>query len=190
MKNVMQLSDDVYLEGIRNQNEKVLSALYKLHFSAIAGFVINNNGTVEEAKDIYQEAFMIFYQKVLEGNLNLTCQIKTFLYSICRKLWLQKLYQKKRFAGQVLETERFIETESLTEECIEQEKRFEVMEQALVALGEPCRTLLEDFYFANLSMDDISGKFGYTNTDTAKNQKYKCLQRLKKLFFNSNHQEL
>ena len=50
-------------------------------------------------------------------------------------------------------------------------------------LGEPCRTLLEDFYIKASSMQDITEKFGYTNADNAKNQKYKCLMRLKKMFF-------
>jgi predicted DNA-binding protein YlxM (UPF0122 family) len=57
------------------------------------------------------------------------------------------------------------------------------MAQALNQLGEPCRTLLEDYYFQDLSMQLITEKFGYTNADNAKNQKYKCLMRLKKLFF-------
>src|SRR5690606_23662726 len=57
------------------------------------------------------------------------------------------------------------------------------MEEALVGLGEPCKTILYDFYIKNRSMADICEKFGYTNTDNAKTQKYKCLQRLKKLFF-------
>ncbi|RZK15573.1 MAG: sigma-70 family RNA polymerase sigma factor, partial [Flavobacterium sp.] len=50
-------------------------------------------------------------------------------------------------------------------------------------LGEPCKTIIQDFYIHNLSMQDICEKFGYTNTDNAKTQKYKCLQRLKKIFF-------
>jgi hypothetical protein len=57
------------------------------------------------------------------------------------------------------------------------------MEVALDSLGEPCRSILEDFYIAELNMEDIRVKFGYTNADNAKNQKYKCLQRLKKVFF-------
>jgi len=31
-------------------------------------------------------------------------------------------------------------------------------------------------------MVEIAGDFGYTNADNAKNQKYKCLMRLKKIF--------
>ncbi|MNR59372.1 hypothetical protein D3C85_1806190 [compost metagenome] len=57
------------------------------------------------------------------------------------------------------------------------------MEHAMSLLGEPCKTILHDFYIQNRSMQDICEKFGYTNTDNAKTQKYKCLQRLKKLFF-------
>jgi hypothetical protein len=58
---------------------------------------------------------------------------------------------------------------------------------AIEQLGEPCRTLLEDFYMGNLTMEQISEKFGYTNADNAKNQKYKCLQRLKKIFFDGKN---
>jgi hypothetical protein len=51
------------------------------------------------------------------------------------------------------------------------------------SLGEPCKSLLEAYYLQKKSMLEIAGDFGYTNADNAKNQKYKCLMRLKKLFF-------
>ena len=50
-------------------------------------------------------------------------------------------------------------------------------------LGEPCKSMITDIYIHDLNMNEISDKFGYTNSDNAKNQKYKCLQRLKKIFF-------
>jgi hypothetical protein len=65
----------------------------------------------------------------------------------------------------------------------EAETQFAVLEETLNKIGEPCRTLLEDFYLRAQSMQSITEKFGYTNPDNAKNQKYKCLMRLKKLFF-------
>ena len=58
-----------------------------------------------------------------------------------------------------------------------------IMHRALNSLGEPCKSLLEAFYIEKKSMDKIALLFGYTNADNAKNQKYKCLMRLKKLFF-------
>ena len=62
------------------------------------------------------------------------------------------------------------------------EQRLVQLNTALDALGNPCSDLLKDYYLHNYSMDKIAEKWNYTNTDTAKTQKYKCLQRLRKLF--------
>ena len=50
-------------------------------------------------------------------------------------------------------------------------------------IGEPCKSILEAYYIQKLPMQQIASDFGYTNADNAKTQKYKCLVRLKKLFF-------
>jgi DNA-directed RNA polymerase specialized sigma24 family protein len=65
-------------------------------------------------------------------------------------------------------------------------REFQVMEKALAGLGEPCKSLLEAFYLQKKNMNEIAGSFGYTNPENAKNQKYKCLMRLRKLFFSEH----
>jgi hypothetical protein len=60
---------------------------------------------------------------------------------------------------------------------------FQAMEKAISSLGEPCKSLLEAYYLEKKNMQEIAMNFGYTNADNAKNQKYKCLMRLKKIFF-------
>ena len=75
---------------------------------------------------------------------------------------------------------------SVDEDVDEHDRRnlqFVMMEKALQGLGEPCKSLLEAFYMQKRNMQDIASGFGYTNADNAKNQKYKCLMRLRKLFF-------
>jgi RNA polymerase sigma factor (sigma-70 family) len=183
MHNVLYFSDEALLVGIRNEDEGALAYLYKQHYPMILHFVQNNTGTDDEAKDIYQEAVIIFYEKIKEGTLELNCQIKTYLYSICRRLWLKRLALKNRFAGVVSESDSFVDIEEDFVQAEEKEVKFEKMAEALSLLGEPCKTLLEDFYIQDLSMQHITEKFGYTNSDNTKNQKYKCLMRLKKLFF-------
>jgi len=64
-----------------------------------------------------------------------------------------------------------------------------MMEKAMNGLGEPCKSLLEAFYMQKRSMQEIASGFGYTNSENAKNQKYKCLMRLKKLFFSQYKNE-
>ena len=79
-----------------------------------------------------------------------------------------------------------VATVPVDEDVEEYEKRdheFAMMEKAIGSLGEPCKSLIEAFYIQKRNMQDIATQFGYTNADNAKNQKYKCLMRLKKLFF-------
>ena len=63
------------------------------------------------------------------------------------------------------------------------QEEFTIMEAAMSKIGEPCKSLLEAYYVQKKQMQAIAADFGYTNADNAKTQKYKCLVRLKKLFF-------
>lgn len=151
----------------------------------VVHLICSNSGTEQEAKDVYQEAVIAFYEKAQEPQFTLTCRIKTYLYAVCRRLWLKRLSEKKRTSGNMNELETFSGIDEAMVEIEEKENRFARMGSALSELGEPCRTIIEDYYIRDLSMEMIRDKFGYTNADNAKNQKYKCLQRLKKLFFNN-----
>ena len=175
--------DELIVSEIRKKNEVALRELYKTHYPMVVHLVCSNSGTEQEAKDIYQEAVMAFYERVQQPAFTLTCKIKTYLYAVARRLWLKKLAEKKKFNGTVDEVETFIGIEEEMMDIHEKENRFKRMGSSLEGLGEPCRGIIEDYYINNLSMEEISTKFGYTNADNAKNQKYKCLQRLKKLFF-------
>lgn len=177
--------DELIVSEIRKKNEGVLRELYKTHYAMIVNLVCTNSGTEQEAKDIYQEAVLAFYERVQQADFILTCKIKTYLYAVCRRLWLKRLQAKKRFQGSIEETESFPGADEEAYDAEEKEKRFAGMKTALEGLGEPCRSIIEDFYIHDLSMETIREKFGYTNADNAKNQKYKCLQRLKKLFFDA-----
>ncbi|MEJ8802978.1 RNA polymerase sigma factor [Pontibacter sp. H249] len=183
MKKSLYEMDEAVIEGIRRDDERALAYLYKLYFPMISHFILSNSGTEDEAKDIYQEGVIVFYEKIRDNSLELSCQIKTYLYSVCRRLWLKRLAEKGRYTTKLDETGDLVPVEEDTQQHEEQERQFGIMGEALGQLGEPCRSLLEDYYIHTQSMQVITEKFGYTNSDTAKNQKYKCLQRLKKLFF-------
>ena len=175
--------DELIVSEIRKKNEVALRELYKTHYPMIVHLVCSNSGTEQEAKDVYQEAVMAFYERVQQPAFVLTCKIKTYLFAVARRLWLKKLAEKKRFNGSIDEVETFLGVEDEMADIHEKERRLKRMGSSLDGLGEPCRSIIEDFYVKDFSMEDISAKFGYTNADNAKNQKYKCLMRLKKIFF-------
>lgn len=176
-------TDSEVILGILNGSKDILERIYKAYFPMVLQLVVMNNGTEDEAKDVFQESVIVLYDKVQGGNFELSSKLKTFIYSVSRRLWLKRLTYKSRNSGSLQEFEETHPVEQEIEQHEEKDRMFRQMEAALVHLGEPCKTIIEDFYINNKSMQEICEKFGYTNADNAKNQKYKCLQRLKKLFF-------
>jgi RNA polymerase sigma factor (sigma-70 family) len=181
----MHFLEEALIVELRNKNEAALRQLYQENYLMILKLVVNNNGTEQEAKDVYQEAIIHFYERVSQKEFELTCKIKTYIYAVCRKLWLQRLAQRSKYV-RIEEGERVADADVAVNDIETKEKDFLVMSLSLDRLGEPCRSILEDYYLRSLSMDEITEKFGYTNSDNTKNQKYKCLQRLKKFFFDAN----
>ena len=178
-----ELNEQQLLNGLAKNDARAIETIYKNNFSMVQAFILNNNGSYDDARDIFQESMIVLYENVKTDSFVLTCQIKTYVYSICRRLWLKRLQQMSRFSGQV---ENLEETVPVEEDLEMQEKRnadFAIMERAMGSLGEPCKSLLEAYYLQKKGMTEIAETFGYTNADNAKNQKYKCLVRLKKLFF-------
>ena len=171
------------LIGLANNDRKAVETLYEENFNTVQALIINNNGSSDDAKDIFQEAIIVLYEKVRAGGFELHCQIKTFLYSVSRRLWLKRLQQQNRYAPPGDSMEPVVAVEDDLEAHEQRNAEFEMMEQAINHLGEPCKSLLEAYYLQKQNMQVIAAQFGYTNADNAKNQKYKCLMRLKKIFF-------
>jgi RNA polymerase sigma factor (sigma-70 family) len=175
--------EKILLQGLANNDKTAIEKVYQQNFSAIKLMVLNNNGDIDDAKDIFQEAIIVLFQKVKEGNFELTCQLKTYLYAIGRRLWLKKLQHQKRFSFNAEPAAEVASVEEDVEMFRKKEVDFELMEIAMNKIGEPCRGLLNAYYIEKKNMQEISTSFGYTNADNAKTQKYKCLVRLKKIFF-------
>jgi RNA polymerase sigma factor (sigma-70 family) len=181
--NVEIPADSEVIIGILNNSDSVLKRLYLAYFPMVLQLVLNNNGDEDDAKDVYQEAIIVLYNKVKTGDFELSSKLKTYIYSICRRLWLKRLKQMNRYGGDIKDFQEYLPVEDDVEKHHDRDIQLNKMEDALKLLGEPCKTIMEDFYIHSRSMQEICERFGYTNADNAKTQKYKCLQRLKKLFF-------
>ncbi|MEJ7768560.1 MAG: sigma-70 family RNA polymerase sigma factor [Chitinophagaceae bacterium] len=186
---IIDSSEKELLRGLARNDKKAVETIYKQSYNMVQSMIINNNGTADDARDIFQESMIVLFENAKSGSFELNCLIKTYLYSVARRLWLKRLQYLKKFGGDV---DTIAETVAVEEEIEAHEQRdidFQVMEKAMMNLGEPCKSLLEAYYMQKKNMTDIAGSFGYTNADNAKNQKYKCLLRLKKLFFSKYKSE-
>jgi len=156
--------------------DKAFASLYR-YFPVVKKMVLANGGNPQDAEDLYQEALLVFYKKALQPDFNLTSTISTYVYSICRYLWKDQLKKQRRFAFTEIEQQLVNEQEFTTE--IENENQFKLAEKAVSGLGDRCKELLIQFYFHSKKLKDIAAKMGYSSKNTAKNQKYKCLEAAK-----------
>lgn len=147
----------------------------------IEKYVLDNSGSGDDAKDVFQDAMFLLIKKVQDSNFELTSKLSTFLFGIGRHLWLKKLTQKKINTEEYQNEISISETEDFEEEDIERLEQARLMKEGIDKLGEPCKTIIVEFYFLKTSMQDIAEKLNYTNANNAKNQKYKCFKRLQKL---------
>ena len=144
----------------------------------IKHFVLKNSGTEAEAADVFQDALIVLFEKVQEDSFKLTVAIQTFIYSICRNIWLKKLRDEKRLP-KVQDFEQFIqvETDTIDEELNERQET--ILAKCLNKLGDPCKTLLTQFYYLKKKTETLAQELNYASANAVKSQKYKCLKRLK-----------
>jgi len=171
------------LKGLAKEDRVVVEQIYRDNYPMIQSLIINNNGSVDDAADIFQESMIVLFEKAKSPEFELNCLIKTYLYSVARRLWLKKLQQMQRFGRATDASMEMVAVEEDLEIHEKKQLEFNVMDAAMAKIGEPCKSLLEAYYIQKKPMQQIAQEFGYTNSDNAKTQKYKCLVRLKKLFF-------
>jgi RNA polymerase sigma factor (sigma-70 family) len=176
-------NERILLQGLAKNDKKAVETIYRNNYGMVQALIINNNGSTDDARDVFQEAMIVLYEKARSGTFELNCQIKTYMYSVSRRLWLKKLQQTKRFTSDFGDPDSLVPIEDDLEDHLKRDQEFGMMEKAILGLGEPCKSLLEAFYIEKKNMQEIALNFGYTNAENAKTQKYKCLMRLKKIFF-------
>lgn len=166
------------IELLRNRDQNFLSKSYQKVYPMVESYVIKNSGTKYDAQDIVQDAFFLLYKKVEDVQFEITSQLSTYIFGISKNLWLKKI-TKKNPDNTKLEIEN--EFNDLPEDEYEKLQLIKKLELALIKLGEPCKTIIEQFYYFKKNMKDIAALMHYTSAENAKNQKYKCFNRLKKL---------
>jgi RNA polymerase sigma factor (sigma-70 family) len=172
--------------AIKTNDSAVLKALYISNYAKIESLVLNNSGTKEDAKDVYQDAFIVVWNNIKKNQfipLNETA-IQGYLYTIAKNKWMDviKSSRFKKINSAFNEQKLANKTEDtleLDQENLENNKLNQAME-AFKNLGQPCKELLTTFYFNKKSLRDIASQL---NIDEAsvRNKKYRCMEKLRTL---------
>ena len=165
--------------SIQKNDQSVLKQLYQTVYPKAKFYVLKNNGNEEQAKDVFQEAFIACWKNVKENKVDFDSNLEAYLFTITKNKWMDYLrsaaYKKTVNINGIIEISSYHEEEKVENG---QDTEINLMRNALEQLGEPCRKLLLLYYFERLSMKQIAIQFGIDNA-SAKNKKYRCMQALR-----------
>jgi RNA polymerase sigma factor (sigma-70 family) len=168
--------------------DECIKSLYRNHFEGLSYYITRNNGSRQDAEDIFQEVLVSFIELVQKNKFRGESSIRTFLFSINRHCWLNELKRRGRSLAREEKFEKGQErTETDTSQLmIDLEGKAEIS-KLVASLGETCRTILLLFYYEELSMKEILEATDYGNEQVVRNKKYKCLKQLEKMLNEQPH---
>lgn len=178
-------SQALLVTAIKNNDPKALRSLYTSNYYKIESLVLKNNGNKEHAKDIYQEAFISVWNNIKNNSFipQNESALQGYLYQIAKNKWMDVLrsnqYRKTKSIPmeQVLQDKE--ENNTHEEEAAFGEK-LELAMSAFKSLGSPCKDLLTKFYFEKKSLRDIA-ELLQIEENTARNKKYRCMEKLREM---------
>ncbi|MEP3387388.1 MAG: sigma-70 family RNA polymerase sigma factor [Reichenbachiella sp.] len=175
------MSDNQIIEELKIGNHEILRHVYE-HLTSVESFVLNNSGTIHDAHDIFQEALIIFHRNVLRDEFQLTSTIRTYINAISRKMWLKKIRDKKMLMVNLDQLESHYSIEAFEFELAEVQspELHEILIALLNNMGETCKEILQLFYFKKMGLESIKKKLGYATSQVVRQQKYRCLQKMRK----------
>jgi RNA polymerase sigma factor (sigma-70 family) len=156
--------------------EKGWEYVYANYFPTVRDMIHKNNGSLDDAVDVFQDALLILNRNLRDNTFRGDASIKTYLFSVCRNLWLKEYREKQRRL--TVDAEAIL----VSEHDINYLARVEVVSILMDELGEDCRKILIEYYFNNKSMTELKEMFSVNSIQAVKNKKWRCLNYLERLF--------
>ncbi len=173
------MTDSQIIHLIETRKEsRAMQNLYRYQ-SVVKKMILSKGGTSDDALDIFQEALIILCKKVWKGDFLLTSKLDTYIYGICYNLWRDHLKTSKDNLYKEMTDEYPMDDE--LEMLLEKEEKIIAIEYVLEQIGTACKQLLKLFYFDKKKVKEIVKELGYSSENTVKVQKYKCIERAKKM---------
>lgn len=167
------------LNGILRNDTIVLKYIYKNFYSKINFFIKKNSGDDDDANDIFQEAIIIIYRKLKANELALDCTFETYLYSICRYLWLKQLEKRKIEKENIKDNHEF--NDDLYDDSLDRvtdlNERYRLYQKHFANLGKDCQKILQ-LYFDKVPLKTIAQMMGFKSEKYAKKRKFSCKEYL------------
>ncbi|VAV82497.1 hypothetical protein MNBD_BACTEROID02-356 [hydrothermal vent metagenome] len=179
------------VKAIQANDEQVLKIIYQNNYYKVEQFVLKNSGTIQYAKDIYQEAFIAVWQNVKKNKFTPKndSAINGYLFTIAKNKWMDYLRSPKYKKTESLKDFNSISNlgvESNNYNNDKDEEKLKIVLNAYKQLGESCQKLLTNFYFDKKPLKIIAKELNIEEA-SARNKKYRCMEKLRELALNKSN---
>jgi RNA polymerase sigma factor (sigma-70 family) len=174
-------SDQIIEQFIRN-DEKVLEETYKHNFKLVRNYVMKNNGTEADAKDIFQEAMLVAWLNLKEGKFVVKNEfsLSAYIYKISKYKWLDKLKSKSVKVTQRIGEMDYEDEEADMTDFVKAEEKMKYLVSLYNRLDIKCKTVLDQFYYQKKNLEEIADDLSY-DLGSIRTIKYRCMQKLRKM---------
>ncbi|HET9052857.1 MAG TPA: sigma-70 family RNA polymerase sigma factor [Cyclobacteriaceae bacterium] len=175
------MSIDKQVAAIKADDEQFMHQFYVYNFGMVKQFVLQNNGTADDAKDIYQEAYLAVWRNIKMDRFDPKYDgaLEAYIFQVARHKWLDYLRSSRYRNTASWEPEHEVAT-NFEEVDDTTGERIKSMKACFRKLGENCRRLLTRFYYGKEPMKAIADDMGWTEA-SAKNNKYRCMEKLREM---------
>lgn len=178
------MKEEVLIEALKRGENTAYEYTYRQYFPMIRDYLTKNNGSIEDAHDIFQETLIVLVKQMRKPTFKLSAKLSTYLYAITRKMWLYKLRGKKEVDSLDAreDKEKLLGTVDIDGIEIKQifEEKYQLVQEVLKTLTEECQKVIIGFYFKKLPLKEIEKKLNYSK-GFGKQKKKRCMDGFKKL---------
>lgn len=169
-------SSNNFLETLSEGKQQHIVSIYKEVFPKIKRFVLNNNGTLSDAEDIFQKALLQIIVRYRKEPFHIKSSFENYFFTVCSNLWRRELNNYKPTTNNPEVLKNISEEQDAACAIVEQE-RYELFSDKLSTLSENCRQILK-LFFAKTSYQTIMQKLNYNSENVVRQRIFKCKKRL------------
>lgn len=185
MEDTLTQNHFTLLDAFLNNKEAPVREFYIAEYPKTKYYVLKNGGTIDNANDVFQEAYFACWKKLSTGKFKPKnkAEIEAYLFTIAKNKWTDQtrlVSKKKTISIDEKMYQLKADDTNDTSEVAEKEERLSITLAAFENLGQACKELLTQFYFHKNSLREIAERLNMEEA-SAKNKKYRCIQKLKEL---------
>jgi RNA polymerase sigma factor (sigma-70 family) len=170
--------DQRYIDGLLSNDRVIIGEIYTRYASKITALVLKNNGSEDDAQDVFQESLIAIHRNAQAG-LVLQCPFDAYFYVVCKRKWLNMLKKKRHHEVTIEDLSGYEDAEVQLDGSQMQSLltgREEFFWRIFRELGHKCRELLK-LSWSGIPMQEVAQQMGMTYA-YARKRKTVCTQQM------------